>query len=110
MQHRLANDIVKHTFETAELPSTLEPSGLYFKRKTTCSSPLIPYSSGKASVCDFTFVYRLAASYTELSIQVDATVAEQAESERLWTNQALERNYNVQLLHLNHSGALARFV
>ena len=54
MRHRLANDIVKHSFATAELPSTLEPSGLCISNaKRPDGLTLLPYSRGKALVWDF---------------------------------------------------------
>ena len=47
MRHRLANDMVKHSL--AEVPSTLEPSGLCISNaKRPDGLTLLPYSRGKA--------------------------------------------------------------
>ena len=107
MRQRLANDIVKHTFATAELPSTLEPSGLCISNaKRPDGLTLLPYSRGKALVSDFTCVHRLAASYTGLSNHAGATVAELAESKKLRTYQELEQYYIVQSIAIESLGGI----
>ena len=98
---------MKHSFATAELPSTLEPSGFSISNaKRPDGLTLLPYSRGKALVWDFTCVHRLAATYTGLGNHAGATVAELAESKKLRTYQELEQNYIVQPIAIESLGGI----
>ena len=64
-RHSAVNDIIQRALSSINVPSKLEPSGLYrCDGKRPDGASIVPWKSGKALVWDFTCTDTLALSYT----------------------------------------------
>ena len=76
-RHSMGNHIIYRAFIQANIPSTIEPQGLFRSdRKRPDGLILVPWTHGRALDWDFTGVHRLASSYTQLASREGSTVAD----------------------------------
>ena len=83
-RHAAVNDVIHRSLTSANIPSRLEPSGLYRsdgKRPDGCS--IIPWRSGKVLVWDATCPDTYAPSHIPAAVRGAGTVAAQAERVKL---------------------------
>ena len=79
-RHSAINVIIQKALSSINVPSKLEPSGLYRSDgKRPDGASIIPWKSGKALVWDFTCTYTLALSYQSLSTRESGAAADEAE-------------------------------
>ena len=79
-RHAGVNDVVKRSFDAAQIPSHLEPTGLYRSDgKRPDGASVVPWKGGKALVWDAICPDTLAHSYQQISTREAGAVAAEAE-------------------------------
>ena len=79
-RHASLNDLVKRTLESAEIPSHLEPNGLYRSDgKRPDGVSIVPWKGGRILVWDVTCPDTLAPSHSSLASREAGSVVQEAE-------------------------------
>ena len=79
-RHASLNDFVKKALESAEIPSHLEPNGLYRSDvKTPDGVSIVPWKGGKILVWDVTCPDTMAPSHSSLASREAGPVGQDAE-------------------------------
>ena len=78
--HAGVNDVIKRSLDVVQIPSHLEPTGLYRSDgKRPDGASVVPWKGGKALVWDATCPDTLAHSYQQISTREAGAVAAEAE-------------------------------
>ena len=106
-RHSMGNHIIHRAFIQANIPSTLEPQGLFRSdRKRPDGLTLVPWSHGRALAWDFTCVHRLASSYTQLAGKEGPTVADAAETRKRSKYESISESHIFQPVAIETLGGL----
>ena len=106
-RNTLCNNDIRRAFAAGEIPTRLEPTGMCSNdEKRPDGITLVPWSSGRALVWDFTCVHRQAASYSSSALKDGPAVANLAESNKLRKYQELEQSHIVQPVAAETLGGL----
>ena len=108
-RHATLNSLIKQTLGSLDLPSMLEPRGLYrTDGKRSDSVTMIPWEIGKQLVWDVTFVDALAPSrLNQGSLCNPATTATEAEAPKIEKYpELIDNGYNFQPVALEVQGSL----
>jgi hypothetical protein len=93
-RHGAINDIVKRACNSANIPSTLEPSGLFRDDgKRPDGLTLIPWAKGRCLVWDATCVDTLAACYVPVTSKTAGAAAAAAETKKHRRYHGISNNY-----------------
>jgi hypothetical protein len=83
-RHAALNDIVQRSLASADIPSTLEPSGLSRSDgKRPDGLTFVPWERGRPLLWDATVLDTMAQSYCSIAITGGGCVARQAESKKV---------------------------
>ena len=96
LRHRLANDVIARAFRSADVPAEMEPlSLLRFDGKRPDGVTLIPWSSGRMLVWDFTCPDTVAPSHIKNSSTTAGSAAAIAEINKRSKYSALDHRYGL---------------
>ena len=105
-RHAAINTIVKMSLARAQIPSTLEPSGLSWSDgKRPDGVTITPWQAGRTLVWDVTCPYTYATSHTILATRETGAVAASAEEKKTTKYVELARTHYVTPLAVETSGA-----
>ena len=79
-RHAGINNVIERSLDAAQIPSRLEPTGLYrTDGKRPDGASIVPWKGGRALVWDATCPDTLALSYEQISVREAGAVASEAE-------------------------------
>lgn len=106
VRHRLANDVIARAFRAAEVPVDVEPPGLLRNDgKRPDGVTVIPWSSGRSLVWDFTCPDTVAPSHISHTSLAAGAAAGTAESSKIQKYSDLVPNYDFYPVAIETMGA-----
>ena len=94
-RHAALNDLVKHSIDSAKIPSHLEPTGLYrMDGKRLDGATMVPWKCGRVLVWDVTCADTLTPSHRQLASREAGAVAASAEQHKKSKYAHLEATYH----------------
>ena len=107
-RHSLGNNVIFRGLTAAQLPSSLEPLGLFRNGdgKRPDGVTLVPWDHGKPLAWDLTVVHRLASSYMRLARREGPTIADQAEDKKRAKYSEITASHEMQPIAIETLGGL----
>jgi hypothetical protein len=103
----VVNDLIKRALASADIPARLEPACLSRDDgKRPDGLTLMPWTTGRCLVWDFTCCHTLAASFLNKAVLGQGFVANDAEARKTSKYSALAANYTFTPIAIETLGAL----